>query len=133
MILLTDVYCLVNRARGTQLISPLDCLTACRQFATLPTALRLKEFQTGVKAIVADAHTEESIAKRIQLLLQGEEQLLHSPSYASISPLRLSSLWHISILLAKQYLCVAEQFSVLCRDEAVQGLNFYLNHFNQWT
>ena len=158
MLLLTDVYCLVNRARGTQLISPFDCLTACSLFASVSEiTFRLKEFDSGVKAIVADGRTEQHIAARIKTLLQEEERAVATGNsqqiapatanvaaesgvlpwsvchpYVSISPLRLSNLWHISIVLAKQYLCVAEQLSVVCRDEAPQGLNFALNHFNEW-
>lgn len=143
MLLLTDVYCVVNRARGTQLISPLDCLTACQLFPQLAaTTLRLKEFDSGVKAVVADARTEATIATKILALLQQEEaaaattaaatpSVLPPPFYASLSPLRLSNLWHISIVLAKQYLCVAEQLQVLCRDESTHGLAFSINHFNR--
>jgi hypothetical protein len=144
MLLLTDVYCVVNRARGTQLISPLDCLTACQLFPQLAaTTLRLKEFDSGVKAVVADARTEAKIATKILALLQQEEAAAAAtttaaapsvpppPFYASLSPLRLSNLWHISIVLAKQYMCVAEQLQVLCRDESTHGLAFSINHFNR--
>jgi hypothetical protein len=187
MLLLPDVYCLVNRARGTQLISPLDCLTACSLFSQLGslTTLRLKEFpQSGVKAVVADADTERSIADRLRdVLLQEEREAstqqqrnggnavattvagaqsagaasssslsassaITSDSssssaalppwtpgspYVSLSVLRLSNLWRISLVLARQYLCVGEELEVLCRDESAQGLSFALNRFAQWT
>jgi len=163
MMLLADVYCLVNRARGTQLISPLDCLTACSLFAQLETPLRLKEFDSGVKAVVADAGTEESIAQRIKAMLQDEERAALADwrkssgaaaedssasaeaslssavstwtpgqPYISVSSLRLSNLWRISVVLARQYLCVAESLHVLCRDEAAHGLSFALNHLDDW-
>jgi ESCRT-II complex subunit VPS36 len=140
MLLLTDVYCLVNRARGTQLITPMDCVTACQLFSQLGgTPLRLKEFDSGVKAVVADDRTEGNIAQRIRTQLQEEEKQADGVNstvwsagrtYISVSPLRLSNLWHISIVLAKQYLFVAEQLQVLCRDESTHGLCFALNHFS---
>jgi ESCRT-II complex subunit VPS36 len=140
MLLLTDVYCLVNRARGTQLISPLDCVNACQLFPQLATPLRLREFpDTGVKVLCADQQTEGQIVQRIRQMLQEEVRHLskqyapgtaaflhHSPS---VSPLQLSNRWHISIVLAKQYLFLAEQSAVVCRDESIHGLTFYINLF----
>merc|ERR1712078_334239 len=35
LLALTDVYCLYNRARGSELVSPGDLLTACELFETL--------------------------------------------------------------------------------------------------
>jgi ESCRT-II complex subunit VPS36 len=48
---LLDVYCLYNRARGTDLISPEDIYIACTKFAQLGLRLALKEFESGVKVI----------------------------------------------------------------------------------
>jgi ESCRT-II complex subunit VPS36 len=136
MILLTDAYCLINRARGTQLISPQDCLTAASLLRNLATPLRLQEFSSGVKVIVADGAVEQ-VAQRIRQELETEadqrrraSNTWHPLSDApSLSPLELSDRWHISIILAKQYLCVAEQQQILCRDESIHGLTFFINQF----
>jgi ESCRT-II complex subunit VPS36 len=138
MLLLTDVYCLLNRARGTQLISPPDCLAAAVLLAQVDTPLRLQEFDSGVKAIVAHGAAEQ-VALRIRNELLEEQRRrkedmpinaydTHGDA-ASMSPLALAHRWHISIILAKTYLLLAEEREVLCRDESTQGLTFYINQF----
>eukprot|EP01121_Diplochlamys_sp_Union-15-3_P019487 TRINITY_DN7361_c0_g2_i1.p1 TRINITY_DN7361_c0_g2~~TRINITY_DN7361_c0_g2_i1.p1 ORF type:complete len:143 (+),score=14.16 TRINITY_DN7361_c0_g2_i1:94-522(+) len=51
MVTLTDVYCLYNRARGTDLISPEDLYKACSMFDSLKLPLHLRKFESGVLAI----------------------------------------------------------------------------------
>lgn len=137
MMLLTDAYCRINRARGTQLISPHDCLTAAGLLQKLNAPLRLQELSSGVKVIVADGAVEE-VTGRLRRELEesssslavsmggGYDSLRDAPT---LSPLQVSERWHISIILAKQYLCIAEQQAILCRDESVHGLTFMLNQF----
>lgn len=48
---LADVYCLFNRARGTELISPEDLYRACVLLETLGLPLRLRKFDSGVMVI----------------------------------------------------------------------------------
>lgn len=47
MMLLTDVYCMYNRARGTQLISPEDLLAALALFPQLAVGMRVRIFNSG--------------------------------------------------------------------------------------
>ena len=51
MVLLQDVYCLYNRARGTELISPDDLVDACKLMETMGFSMVLHTFASGVKAI----------------------------------------------------------------------------------
>lgn len=144
MLLLTDAYCLVNRARGTQLISPQDCLQAAGLFPSLSpaTALRLASFpETGVKVIQLSDDIGREAGERIreEIVRESERRQRESElrrerydSFAdspSLSPLELSERWKISVVLAKQYLCVAEQKQILCRDESVHGVTFFINQF----
>jgi ESCRT-II complex subunit VPS36 len=46
---LTDAYCLYNRARGTDLISPEDLLQAATMLRPLRLGLHLDSFPSGVK------------------------------------------------------------------------------------
>ena len=48
MMTLTDVYCLYNRARGTELISPEDLLEACQLFPAVGAGLHVREFPSYV-------------------------------------------------------------------------------------
>lgn len=55
VLLLQDVYCLFNRARGTALISPDDLVNACSGFERLRLPLRLRHFPRLVTALaIAD-------------------------------------------------------------------------------
>ena len=40
MLSVSDVYCLYNRARGMELVSPDDVVTACQMFTSLSLPLR---------------------------------------------------------------------------------------------
>jgi ESCRT-II complex subunit VPS36 len=49
MLTLIDVYCVFNRARGTELISPDDLIHAAELFPKLDIPIRLRAFDSGVK------------------------------------------------------------------------------------
>jgi ESCRT-II complex subunit VPS36 len=51
MMILPDVYCLYNRARGTALISPDDLYRACLLFERLDLPVRLRRFGSNVLAV----------------------------------------------------------------------------------
>ena len=54
MMTLTDVYCIFNRARGTELISPEDLVHACELLDANPgSGLKIRRFDSGVKVCVA--------------------------------------------------------------------------------
>ncbi len=49
---MVDLYCMYNRARGTDLISPEDLLIACEKLNSVQDAkVLLRTFQSGVKVI----------------------------------------------------------------------------------
>ncbi len=51
MMPLPDVYCLFNRARGDQLVSPEDLRSALAHFPAINASLVLREFASGVKVV----------------------------------------------------------------------------------
>jgi len=51
VIALIDLYCMYNRARGTDLISPEDLLIACEKLNSYSTKVLLKQYSSGVKVI----------------------------------------------------------------------------------
>lgn len=59
MVLLSDCYCLFNRARGTALVSPEDLIRACQILTDLKLGLGLKTFPSGVAVLQADRWSEE--------------------------------------------------------------------------
>jgi ESCRT-II complex subunit VPS36 len=61
MMAMADVYCLFNRARGTELVSPDDLLQACSCFPQAGVPLRIKEFSTGALAVQSQSHSTEQV------------------------------------------------------------------------
>ncbi|KAL0375621.1 UNVERIFIED_CONTAM: Vacuolar protein sorting-associated protein 36 [Sesamum calycinum] len=59
MINLIDIYCLFNRARGTELISPDDLLQACSLWEKFDVSVMLRKFDSGVMVIQSKTHSDE--------------------------------------------------------------------------
>jgi ESCRT-II complex subunit VPS36 len=61
MMQLPDVYCLFNRARGTELISPDDLLAAVKLFPSIGVALAFQQFPSGVLVVQSGTHTDDQV------------------------------------------------------------------------
>ncbi|KAG0250077.1 hypothetical protein BG011_008662 [Mortierella polycephala] len=124
---LMDIYCVFNRARGVELISPKDLHTACQMFQDLNLPLRLRKFDSGLLVIqtmarYSDDEVSSTISKRIQNL----------PPGAGLTAVELASAIQISVALAQDQLLMAESRGLICRDESVEGLRFFDNLFAKW-
>ena len=117
---LTDVYCLYNRARGTDLISPDDLVRACSLFAPLALPLRFTKFPSGVLVVHSEEHSDEAISSRLQ-------QLAHENG--PLTAFAVAKQLKCAITLAQEQLFTAENSGHLCRDQSVEGLLFYPNLF----
>ena len=62
MILLADAYCILNRGRGTALVSPEDFLKAAQSLQSLSLPLRLRAFTSGVLVLQDAAHDDRQAA-----------------------------------------------------------------------
>jgi len=94
IILLTDLYCIFNRARGTELISPDDLMRACEQFAplNLPVTLRkMNGFYVVTSTRYNDAVMTQAVAESIR-------------QTGPVTAMRLATLQRISLPLAQYYL-----------------------------
>lgn len=121
--ILTDVYCMYNRARGTDLISPDDLLVACKLFPKLNLPLHLKEFpESGVLALEGQTFSESELAASVLRLME---------SRAGISALELSELTGTSLILCGELLVTLERSLHICRDAFSDGsqIRFYPNLF----
>ena len=126
MITLTDLYCLFNRARGTELVSPDDLLTAATLTRKLALGMRLRVFDSGVKVLQSDSYNEEEMGKKIVNLLTTDAVYSVAGLQASDAALRLN----ISLVVAKEQLLIAECRLFICRDESAEGLFFFPNLFD---
>lgn len=116
---LTDVYCLFNRARGTNLISPDDMLTAASLLGELKLGMSLRSFPSGVKVIQQDAFDDVTMAEKLKQLS------LTKP----LTALHVSRDLHIPSVLAQEQLLAAERLGYLCRDVTLETTRFYPNRF----
>ena len=62
---LIDLYCMYNRARGTNLISPEDLKIACQKLNSQSTVYMMKEYPSGIKTMQSRMFNECSYYKRI--------------------------------------------------------------------
>ncbi|KAI4384324.1 hypothetical protein MLD38_002495 [Melastoma candidum] len=124
MINLIDMYCLFNRARGTELISPEDLLQACSLWEKFDVPVMLRKFDSGVMVIQNKAQRDEEVFSRIKSLVTRADTLRTGIS-ASDAAITLG----IAPALAKEHLLAAESQGLLCRDISPDGFRFYVNLF----
>lgn len=62
MMALADAYCRVNRARGLELLSPEDLLSACRLMEKYDLPLKLYKFDSGVMVLQLQTLNDENVA-----------------------------------------------------------------------
>lgn len=125
---LTDVYCLFNRARGTNLISPEDLREACALLGGLNVGLSQRTFPSGVivvqldaLALVDDGGSGGSSSSRQRLL-----------DLCPTTALEASHVLRLSPLLASEQLEEAERLGWVCRDATLESVRFYPNRFDEW-
>ncbi|KAM5546479.1 vacuolar protein sorting-associated protein 36 [Rosa sericea] len=124
MMNLIDIYCLFNRARGTELISPEDLLQACFLWEKFDVPVMLRKFDSGVMVIQNKSHSDEEIFARIKTLATKPDALRTGIS-ASDAAITLG----IAPGMAKEHLLTAESKGFLCRDISPDGFRFYINLF----
>ncbi|KAK0084114.1 hypothetical protein PV325_007604 [Microctonus aethiopoides] len=120
MMVLTDAYCRINRARGLELLSPEDLLNVSRQLASLDLPLVLRVFDSGVMVLQARSHDDNAVVESIAELLKAR---------GFITAEELAQSEGISVLLAREKLLVTEKYGRACRDDTIEALKFYPNLF----
>ncbi|CEG35700.1 vacuolar protein-sorting-associated [Plasmopara halstedii] len=122
---LSDIYCMFNRARGVELVSPDDLYHAAMLQKGLKLGYSMRKFAGGLIVLQTDSHREDKVAERLVKMAQ-------KSSSGYISSTDVSVEMHTSLPLAWEYLKVAEELGRLCRDETFEGTNFYPNKFIQF-
>ncbi|EGD79764.1 hypothetical protein PTSG_10749 [Salpingoeca rosetta] len=120
MLLLADAFCVANRVRGIDLVSPQDVLKACEAMEALALPVRLRAFKSGVLVVELATRSDEQLVAEVKEMASADGFLTAS---------RLATRNNISVVLAAEQLLLAEAEGALCRDDAVEGLRFYPNRF----
>jgi ESCRT-II complex subunit VPS36 len=128
MITLTDLYCVVNRARGTELVSPEDLLAAAKVMHKLSLGMQLREFPSGVKVIELENLNEAAFAGKVKEMFEKSLEALRN----GVSASDVASYCNISLTVAKERLLLIEKQGILCRDEHISGVTFFLNKFEEF-
>lgn len=115
---LTDVYCLFNRARGTNMVSPEDLRGACDRLPSLGLGISQRTFPSGIVVLELDRRLKTPKEDLLQLL--------------PITAMEASHIWKLSPLLAQEQLEEAERKGWVCRDATLETIRFYPNRFRDW-
>lgn len=123
MMLAHDVFCLVNRARGTAQLSPEEVMSAIKKCCRPGGRLLLKSLgSTGALAV--------SLASTNQARI--DEKLLSLAQEWPLSAFRVATALQITASEAQYLLRDAESRAVVIRDDAHDGLYFYRNFFDDF-
>ncbi|KAK4306004.1 hypothetical protein Pmani_022149 [Petrolisthes manimaculis] len=122
VMLLSEVYCRINRARGLQLLSPEDVMNACQVMKQSNQSIHLHTFESGVQVVQSVGLDQEKVMKDTVEALQRYETL-------GMSAGDLARECGLPLLLAQERLLQAETCAEAVRDESSQGLRFYPNLF----
>ncbi len=97
VITLTDLYCLVNRTRGTELLSPTDFSAACELINSLNLEnIKHKTYPSGVKVIISSELSDDIIQRRLLELIEerfrnGSPQGMHPGEVAQVLNLSIGA------------------------------------------
>jgi ESCRT-II complex subunit VPS36 len=128
---LPDVFCLFNRARGSELISPEDLLKACQLWRRLGVPLQFRRFESGVQVVQSLDRSDDEVCATLTEMINrplGEDDdergtMRRMDAYAA------SVALGIPPTIASEYLLMAERHGILCRDDGPEATYFYPNFF----
>merc|ERR1712038_948738 len=112
MMTLTDAFVRVNRARGLELVSPDDVLSAAQSLKDTHIPMRLHQFQSGVFVLMTSNFSDEEIKQDMMNQLE---------SIGSFSAEEMSRHMNLSVILCRERLVAAETEGLLARDDSVEG------------
>jgi len=122
---LPDIYCLYNRARGVELVSPEDLYKACSMFEKLQIPLKLRKFSSGLIIVEDGSKNDGEICDSISNYIKNNS----NNNTRGINSIELSKGLKIPVILVNEYLKIAEYAGSICRDETIEGVYYYENLF----
>lgn len=134
---LVDLWAVFNRSRnGVELVSPSDLEKAARLWEELRLPVRLRRFRSGLLVVQRSDWNDERVISQLKIWLQ---ELHKSPSAGAgidwahfghgVTAQEAARRFGWSVGVAGEELEMAEEKGVLCREEGIEGLKFWENHF----
>lgn len=81
----------------------------------------MRRFDSGVCVLQEYGFDDMEMSHRIQELSESDAD--------GVSAADVAHVLHVSIVVAKEQLLIAEQSGVLCRDDTINGIFFFPNKF----
>ncbi|GMI54929.1 hypothetical protein TeGR_g10932 [Tetraparma gracilis] len=127
LITLPELYCLYNRARGADLISPEDLLLAAQGLKKITTSgMSLVTFPSGVIVVQVDEYSSANVVAQLQALCKE----VAGSKNSGITALEAAKVLKATPILAMEMIRQAEAAGALVRDEDVEGALFWENKFD---
>lgn len=121
LLTLIDLYCVYNRSRGTDLISPEDLYNACLCFSKLNCSVIMRKFDSGVVVVQSKDFDENTQFKKIGEMLKNKS--------GGMTVEEIASTLKINLVLMKELIHGAENYGHVCRDESAEGVKYFENLF----
>ena len=116
---LVDLYCMYNRARGMDLISPDDLKIACQRLNQTSQRYMIKEYGSGVVTMQSRMFNEDSYYQKLAQAI--------AETGMGMTAVKLAEKLNVNAVLMKEHLLAAELKGAVCRDESYEGVQFYEN------
>jgi len=134
---LPDVFCLFNRARGAELVSPEDVLKACQLWQSLGiSTVQFRRFDSGVLVAHAADRSDDEVCAALAEALTKEpadpSSAAKEKTRARMDAFAASEALGVPPAIAREYLAMAEGHGILCRDEGPETTWFYPNRFAEF-
>ena len=114
-----DLFCLYNRARGTDLISPEDINIACMALNDFSNKYMIKKYtKSGIKTVQLKSFNEKVYYEKLNKILN------ENPGMTAD---KLATFLKINVALVKEHILEAEEQGYICVDESHEGLRYYSN------
>lgn len=137
IISLVDLWAVFNRLRnGIELVSPLDFERAAQMWGTLHLPIRLRRFKSGLLVVQERSRTDEkTIASLLAWLRQPQEpgafdtDSEHRQFGRGVTAQETAERFGWSVGVAAEELEMAEDMAAVARDQCLDGIRFWENHF----
>jgi ESCRT-II complex subunit VPS36 len=138
---LPDVFCLFNRARGAELVSPEDVLKACQLWQSLGIKnVQFRRFDSGTLVAHAADRSDDEVCAALMSATRRKNRGDDSSSQnenetvaSRMDAFTASEALGVPPAIAREYLAMAEGHGILCRDEGPDTTWFYPNKFAEFS
>lgn len=136
---LIDLWAVFNRSRnGVELVSPSDFQKAAQLWEKLKLPVRLRRFKSGLLVVQRYDWSDEKTIQQIEAWMKELRQQPPSEPVPwdwrvygrGVTAQEAAQHFGWSVGVAAEELEMAEDRGVLCREEGIEGVRFWRNHFD---